>query len=226
MRLRIQIPHVPVIIAATLVCVLPAFGGALPPCIKAVSSKNGKFLVVSDMDLGPLNPSNGKASAVQRTSLQIFPKENFINSDQAVTAPATYWTDFLQWSVVLSRSNKDPFLGCPPVLITDDGEFLVILREHAAGSSDPALRIYRRRDHAGDPAREGPDHGIFIKDITLGEIWPPDKFPGALIITDHTPLWFAGGIFEFSADSRVLIHKTPWGNSVRISLIDGSVSRS
>jgi len=74
--------------------------------------------------------------------------------------------------------------------------------------------------------REGPDHGVFIKDITLREIWPADKFPNVQIVTDETPQWFAGGTFEFSADCRLLIHKTRWGNTVRINLQDGSVSRN
>ena len=97
-------------------------------------------------------------------------------------------------------------------MITDDGEFLIVLNVHA---TDSALRIYRRRDHMGDPVREGPDHGVFIRDITLREIWPADKLADVQIVTDETPQWFAGGTFEFSTDLRLLIHKTRWGNTVR-----------
>lgn len=42
--------------------------------------------------------------------------------------------------------------------------------------------------------------------------------------TDETPEWYAGGAFNFSSDGQQLIHKTRWGNTVRISLGDGSVS--
>ena len=74
--------------------------------------------------------------------------------------------------------------------------------------------------------REGPDHGVFIKDITLKEIWPADKVSDVQVVTDETPQWFAGGTFEFSPDCRLLIHKTRWGSTVRINLPDGSVSKN
>jgi len=108
-------------------------------------------------------------------------------------------------------------------MITDDGEFLVILSLH---TFDSALRIYRRRDHLGDPMRKGPDHGVFIRDVPLKDIWPPSKLSGLQIITDESPQWFVGGTFEFSSDCRTLIHKTRCGNTVRINLPDGSGSDS
>jgi hypothetical protein len=101
----------------------------------------------------------------------------------------------------------------PLSLITDDGEFLIVLNEYA---TDSALRIYRRRDHLGDPVREAPDHGVFIKSIALREIWPAHKLPNVQIVTDESPQWFAGGTFEFSRYCRLLIHKTRWGNTVLI----------
>ena len=204
-----------------LSCARPALAGPLPPCLKAVSSNNGNFLVISDVHL---EPKLGNGARVQQVSLQVFPKENFINAKDRLTSPATYWTNRVQWSVVLDSSNAHPVPACPLSLISDDGEFLIVLNMNAAGSDGSALRIYRRRDHLGDPIREGPDHGVFIKDITLKEIWPADKFPNVEIVTDETPQWFAGGTFEFSPDCRVLVHKTRWGNKVRINLEDGSVS--
>jgi hypothetical protein len=106
------------------------------------------------------------------------------------------------------------------------GEFLIIL--HVGGvfsGADPVLKVYRRRDHIGDPIREGPDHGVFIKEIVLNQIWPPDRVAAMpKIFTDHSPEWFPGGTFEFSSDNRQLIHKTRWGNTVGINLADGSMS--
>jgi hypothetical protein len=116
---------------------------------------------------------------------------------------------------------------CPLPLITDDGEFLILVHVGPALSTDkgPVLRIFRRREHLGDPLREGPDHGVFIKDIALTEIWTPDQLAANPIFwDDHTPEWFAGGTFEFSSDYRQLIHKTRWGNTVRINLANGSLS--
>ena len=220
MRLSTQITHALGILPLILACALPALAGPLPPCVKAVSSNNGSFLVISDVQL---EPEHGNGARVQQVSLQVFPKENFINAKDKVTSPASYWTNWLQWSVVLDSHNMQPVPGCPLSLVTDDGEFLIVLNEYA---TDSALRIYRRRDHLGDPVREGRDHGVFIKDIALREIWPADKLPNVQIETDETPQWFAGGTFEFSPDCRLLIHKTRWGNTVRINLQDGSVSRN
>jgi hypothetical protein len=74
---------------------------------------------------------------------------------------------------------------------------------------------------------EGPDHGVFIKDIALNEVWTPDKLAAnSSIWTEGTPEWFAGGTFEFSSDCLQLIHKTRWGNTVRINLQDGSLLRN
>jgi hypothetical protein len=114
----------------------------------------------------------------------------------------------------------------PLPLITDDGEFLILLHAGPTLSAErTVLEIYRRRDHPGDPIREGPDHGVFIKAIPLSEIWKPDVLAANVgAWDDETPQWFAGGTFEFSSDDRQLIHKTRWGNTVRISLTDGSVS--
>jgi|HubBroStandDraft_6_1064221.scaffolds.fasta_scaffold327465_2 hypothetical protein len=204
----------------TLFVTLPALAGALPPCIKAVSSNNGKFLVISDV---LLEPENQNAARARQVSLQVFPKETFINAKDRLSAPATYWTNWPQWSVVLDSRNTHPVPACPLSLVTDDGEFLILLNEHAM---DSAFRIYRRRDHLGDPVREGPDHGVFIKDITLREIWPAGSLSNVQIVTDETPQWFAGGTFEFSPDCRTLIHKTRWGNTIRINLSDGTVSKN
>jgi hypothetical protein len=213
-----------------LACDLPAFAGAGPPCVKAVSSSNGNFIVVSDFQLGPAGPEYGGAKTVQRVSLLVFPRENFINAKGGVTSTAIFWTDFLRWSVIIEPSGTRPIPGCPFPLITDDGEFLIVLSESAIDFGDPALRIYRRRDHpgeprpVGEPRPEGPDHGIVVKDISLNEIWPPGHLPR--LVSDETPQWFDGGTFEFSPDCRMLIHKTRWGNTVNINLPDGSIAKN
>jgi hypothetical protein len=181
-----------------------------------MSSKNGNFLVLAD----PYVPGR------ERVSLQVLSKGNFINAYQRLAGPATYWGGEA-WGVVLDADFMHNSQGqCPLPLITDDGEFLILVHIGPTFSGGAAvLQIYRRRDHLGDPIREGPDHGVFIKEIALKEIWTPDKVAAnPEIWTDHTPEWFAGGTFEFSSDDRQLIHKTRWGNTVRINLADGSLS--
>ncbi len=195
---------------------------APPPCVKAGSSPSGNFLVVSETEYQPGDNSPGGPRRVQQVTLEVFPKETFINEKDRIVSQNRFWNSHPQWSVVLSSANTKPFVGaCPLALVTDDGEFLVIVNLYVLDGY-PALRIYHRRDHLGDPMREGPDHGVPVKDISLKEIWPATKLPDT--ITDSSPQWFAGGTFEFSADSRVLVHKTRWGTTVRINLMDGSVS--
>ncbi len=67
-----------------------SLAGALMPCLKAAASKNGNFLVVVERQEG-----------YRQISLQVFPKENWINEKDKLNAPTVYWTDFIQWSVVL-----------------------------------------------------------------------------------------------------------------------------
>ncbi|HYN14966.1 MAG TPA: hypothetical protein VES66_04145 [Terriglobales bacterium] len=197
---------------------LPAVAGQLFPCPRAVSSSNGNFLVLSDVQF---EHGQGLTARVKRVSLQVFSKEHFINAKDRLTTPATYWTDGPQWDVVLASMPMHNEPECPVPLITDDGEFMVLLRiGMVASGEDAVLQIYRW-DH-----RSPDHHGVFVKDIALKEIW---KTPGMLgqnlgTWTDGTPEWFAGGTFEFSSDCRQLIHKTRFGNTVRVNLQDGSVS--
>jgi hypothetical protein len=117
MRLSTQIALV-LVPALILACTLPALAGALPPCVKAVSSNNGNFLVTSDAQV---ESEQGNIARVQQVSSRVFPKENFINTKDRVTSSATYRTNWVQWSVVLDSSNSRSVPGCPLSLITDDG---------------------------------------------------------------------------------------------------------
>jgi hypothetical protein len=182
-------------------------GGPLFPCVKAVSSKNGNFLVI-----------------VGDHSLDIVRREEFINAHQRISAPAMFWNHQAVWSVPFTSAQIHNEPECPLPLITDDGEFVILVSTGMVlGKSAPVLTIFRRRDHRGDPIREGPDHGVFIKSIRIDEIWPPDKVAehtGAS--DDETPEWFAGGKFDFSPNLRELIHTTKSGDTVRIDLATGT----
>ena len=128
------------------------------PCLKAAASKNGDFLVVVERQQG-----------FGQSSLQVFPKENWVNAKDKLSAPTVYWTDSMRWGIVL-EPQRQTWESCPLPLITDDGEFLVLLNRDPFLADREALQIYRRRDHIGDPIREGPDHGVFIKAISFKEI--------------------------------------------------------
>lgn len=195
--------------------ILPSFAlaGASAPCVKAVSSENGNFLVTNYVE----NLGNGS----QRETFEIFPSSALFSSGRnGVALPAASWDDWLQWSVVLDSQKGSPIAGCPSLLLSNNSEFLVVLSQYAIEFGTPAMRIYRRGRHA--PDHKGTDDpGILVRDIPLSEIWLPGHIPK--LVSDGTPQWFAGGTFEFSQDCRSLIHKTRWGNTVLIDLLDGSV---
>jgi len=205
---------------ALLLTSLPLLAGALMPCVKASSSASGNFLVVTTMEY-----QSADAHKVQQVTLDIFPKETFINAKDRVVSPSTFWNNSPLWSVVLNSANSRPWVpACPVSLVTDDGEFLVIIGSDVVAGGSP-LRIFRRRDHPGKPfGGQGPDHGVLVRDIPLNQLWPAGKLSEASVITDESPEWYAGGTFVFSSDSRTLVHKSRWGATVRVKLSDGSVS--
>lgn len=149
---------------------MPVLAGPLPPCTKAVSSKNADFLVISNIHLESLQSREGIGKRIQQFSFEVFPKEKFINARDRMTAPATYWTDGSpgEWGVVLdSRTTGNlAFTSfCPLPLITDDGKFLILLATVPAMSADywAVLRIYRW----DRMAKEIPGHGRLVREIPL-----------------------------------------------------------
>jgi hypothetical protein len=154
-----------------------------------------------------------------RTStFRVFRRYVDLNEGLRLNGPNTYWADPL-WSVVFANSGKPHLIACPYTLVTDDGEYLVLV---GSFFEQAALSIYRRRDHPGQSfGGPGPDHGVLVRQIPLLDLWPPEHIPE--IITDHTPQWFASGTFEFSSDNRTLIHKTRWGKILQISLVTGEI---
>jgi hypothetical protein len=112
------------------------------------------------------------------------------------------------------------FSFCAVPLITDDARFLILLATGPVFRS--AMRIYRQGD-SRDRMEDGTGKGVLVKEIKLDELWPAEKIGPERSWTDSTPEWFAGGRFDFTDDNLQLIHKTPWGNTVRIMLSDGKV---
>ncbi len=221
MRLKSEVGLL-IVLSPIFLCSHHAIAGTPSPCVGAMSSSNQNFLVISDVQWKARDAEQHLLA--RQVTLKVFKKVRFINEIDRLVSQATYWSEWVEWSVVITSHNPAaPVSPCPLSLITDDGEFLVVFD---VDTLNPGLWIYRRRDHTGDPVREGPDHGVFIRDVPLRELWPADKLvgPGIHIWTDETRRWFVGGTFEFSADCRQLIHKTRWGNTTRIHLADGSVS--
>ena len=194
-----------------------AHAGPLPPCIVATLSANHSILVVNEQAYDGLDET--QAQRPRTSTFRVL--RSYIDENEALrlNGPDKYWANSL-WSVVFTDSGKTPLIFCPYTLVTDDGEFLVLISDNFG---PPALSIYRRRDHPGlSSGGSGPDHGIFIRQIPLTDLWSLEHIPG--MITDHTPLWFASGTFAFSPDNRMLIYKTRWSQTLQIKLETGEVS--
>jgi hypothetical protein len=195
-----------------------AHAGALMPCIAATLSANNRILVVNELTFD--DPDETHVRMPRTSTFRIYSRYSEINQGMRLYGPNSYWANPI-WSVVFENVDRTPFVTCPYTLVTDDGEFLVLVSGGFIGSN--ALSIYRRRDHPGQPfGGPGPDHGVLIRQIALSELWPPVRIEN--FITDETPKWFAAGTFAFSADNRTLIHKTRWGQTLSIELTTGKVT--
>jgi hypothetical protein len=195
-----------------------AHAGPMPPCISATLSANGNILVTNQLSFDDPDPTH--LQKVRRSTFQIFSRYvsvKGINDDHHFDGPNTYW-GFMLWSIDFDWGTPS-FQGCPYTLVTDDGEFLVFV----GNMSDPALRIYRRRDHPGQPSGgTGPDHGVFVRKITQLELLPPEHVQ--TMFSETYPQWYGRGAFTFSADNRTLTLKTRWGNTRQIDLVTGAVT--
>jgi len=168
-----------------------AHAGAPPPCIAATLSANNNILVVNDLVYD--DPDETHARRPRTSTFRVLQRYVDINEGLRMNGPNAYWAGFL-WSVVFTSDGKTPLISCRYTLVTDDGEFLVLIGDFFG---PVALSIYRRRDHPGLPfGGPGPDHSVLIRQIPLLDLWPPEHIPR--MINDHTPLWFASGTFVFS----------------------------
>lgn len=194
-----------------------AHAGPLMPCIDATLSANGNILVVNELTYD--DPDESHTRHVTGSTFRVLRRYVDLNEYLRINGPNAHFANPI-WSVVLTNSDRQHMIACPYSLVTDDGEYLILVEGQFAFQN--VLSIYRRRDHPGQPfGGPGPDHGVLVRQIPLSELWLPEQIPQNM--TDHTPAWFAGGTFTFSADNRTLIHKTRWGKNFQISLETGAV---
>jgi hypothetical protein len=193
----------------------PASASSIPCGPRAAASHDGRFLIVLEEETEPKKDEPG-VNQTTRITMNIFPQEDF-----QVTTPMTFWANSGPlWTTVLEPSKIKSLPDCPIPLISDNAEYIVLLL--IIDDFDPrnkVMQIYRR------PSNTVPrGNGVFVKELTLGEIWPEHKFQNEGMNTG-TPLWFEGGTFDWGKNSYSLIYKTQWGDSIRIDLNTGSFSK-
>jgi hypothetical protein len=199
-------------VCATLMVllVLPfsALAGPAFPLLNGVTSRNGNSMVIIEYHY---EKRNGEIKRIQAVTFRIARKQQFVSFPHLFTSPSTYWSE--AWSV-----TRPSDIGVPLPLVTDDGQFLILLTNSAPYSRDfLVMNIYRenRETHTAE----------VVGACRLSDVWPAGKLPlEPAIVTDHSPRWFDSGSFDFA--SGYLIHKTRWGNAVQIKLISKGTSNN
>jgi hypothetical protein len=184
-----------------------------PPLV-AASSANGAFLVVWEYET--TSPKAGVIPSIKKATYHVFAKERF--PQDRFISPGTFWSRTApSWGVTLQGPDSAGMPWLP--LVTNDGDFLVLVAGISALNGNlVVLRIYQKRP---------PQDGVLVATHQLRDLWPPDQVVLAdqPRLVDAEPMWFDGGSFEFSPDNQQLIYKTRWGNTVRVNLSDGKVSK-
>jgi hypothetical protein len=203
-----------------LLLALPASALSYLRCVKAASSSDGRFLVVSDTQMEPVK-GEPYAYKITRLTLQIFSEEKFgIPGEKPPSLPMTFWLDSpALWTVVLGDDKAQP---CPLPLLSDAAEYLVLLgQQEGFDPHNVVMRIYKEPSRTGPPSEWG--HGVLVKELTLKDLWPGRKFSDAPV-TNGAPLWFERGTFQWGRDNHSLLHKTASGESVSVDLDTGFVT--
>jgi hypothetical protein len=206
-----------------LLSALRSYAGPLSACVGATLSANQHVLVINDLTFD--NPDETHIRKVTGSTFHIVQQVNEPNSGLRMSGPDHYypqWSLGSLWSVSFSSYQSPGFVACPYVLVTDDAEFLILLEN---GPSRTALRIYRRREHPGQPrVDKGPDHGVLVRAIPLDAIRPASSSVLESTWTDHTPQWYSAGELAFSNDNRTLVFRRETG-ALQIDLATGAVSQ-
>jgi hypothetical protein len=189
---------------------LPSSSVASPlfPDIRASRSANGEFLVVVEERFD--NP--GPVRRILRSTYLILRCEPFMNSRDRLQTAASFWSDF-GWQVTLKgEDSQRVFLP----LISNDGNTLVLIAAGVAmkHGDQEALRMYTRQ---GNVAK-------LVHALRLSEVWTHEDIESHAVFGEmgETPMWYAGGSLDFSADGRELIYHSRWNHQARIKLADGS----
>jgi hypothetical protein len=183
------------------------------PSLAAASSANGEFLAVWEYQY--TEPKAGTNPTVKKVAFHVCTKETFPRD--RFDRPGAFWSRATAWGFTMEGLDSAGMPWLP--LISNDGDYLVLVAGISALNGNlGVLRIYRKRP---------PQDGVLVATHQLRDLWPPGQVALAdqPHVVDAEPMWFDGGSFEFSPDNQQLIYKTRWGNTVRVNLPDGKVSK-
>ena len=201
-----------------------AFAGPGPKSPVAALSANGQVLATCEMTFDGQDETQVRKVTSSTFAVHTQPLRE-LNSGNRMSGPNTYW-DYqpllTTWRVRLPSTEVPRVVGCPYMLVTDDGEYLLLLQSYTFKG---AILLFHRHDHRSSPRVEGAyNSGVLVREVPVDEIMPPAASVLGRTITDHTPQWYSHGTFSFSPDSRTLIYKKDTG-TVRIELATGVVTQ-
>jgi hypothetical protein len=188
--------------------------GPLLPNVRASSSPNGRFLVLVEATYD--KPGAIVKMPVQ-TRYEVVEAERFTNEGDRLNAPVTFWSDSARsWTVTQSGVEmKEMFWP----IVSNDGQFLVLVGLGPVFSNTTALEIYRQNCHTRQDVANCQE-GKLVRGYTIGELGGGTERS----VMGGLPQWFAGGSMGFSADDKVLVVRAD-AIRVRIRLVDGAVLR-
>ncbi len=187
-----------------------ALGSAPPRIVRAATSSNGKFLVISSYELGSEGPGGGRP--ILSNTFEISRREPFDNPRHSLSSPNSYYYADFGWKVVLPARSG---LANPWPIVSDDGLTLVPVSVTAAMDHQILLAIYRKQQDGGSLVRFLKREDLFFR--------KPNE-PSIVVIWDSTPTWFAAGDFSFSKDGASLFYKDREHGQAKLNLTDGTVT--
>ncbi len=192
-----------------------AHAGPVLPCLTSTQSANGNVLVTST--LGFDDPDDTHPRTVVSSVYQVYRRYTDANETLRLNGPNAYWADPF-WKVEFHRSAISLPIACSYVLVPNNGEYLVFVGLSPAGN---AFTIYHHRPHDPSLGSLVSQQGELVREIKQAELWPSDSVKS--MWTDHTPQWFAGGVFAFSPDEKQLTYQDISGRKLGIDLGTGEL---
>jgi hypothetical protein len=174
--------------------------GPLFPNVRASRSANGQYLVVVDETFE--KPDAGVNHVLSSTYV-ILSSEPFGMPQTS----STFWSEF-GWQVTLEGGASRP-VSVP--LISDDGQTIVLIDACPPMRGDQeVMLIYQRQGNAAK----------LFRTLRLSDVWTHEEIESNGDVLGGAPMWHVGGSLEFSSDSRELLYRSRWNDTVRIKLAD------